>query len=65
MAGHGVALGRTPLVKDLIADGQLLAPFKSQADPARGYFAIVAKNAEARPEVKAFVEWLKTEASKR
>ena len=45
VAGHGVALGRSPLVKDLIADGELVAPFKSQADPARAYFAIVAKNA--------------------
>jgi len=52
-------------VKDLIADGELVAPFKSQADPARAYFAIVAKNAAGRPEVAAFVEWLKTEAAKR
>jgi DNA-binding transcriptional LysR family regulator len=65
VAGHGVALGRTPLVKDLIADGQLVAPFKSQADPARAYFAIVSKNAASRPEVAAFVEWLKAEASKK
>ena len=65
VAGHGVALGRSPLVKDLITDGQLVAPFKSQADPARAYFAIVSKNAEARPEVRAFVEWLKSEAAKR
>jgi DNA-binding transcriptional LysR family regulator len=65
VAGHGVALGRTPLVKDLIADGQLVAPFKSQADPARAYFAIVSKNAAARPEVTAFVEWLKAEAGKK
>ena len=65
VAGHGVALGRSPLVKDLIADGELVAPFKSQADPARAYFAIVAKNAAGRPEVADFVEWLKTEAAKR
>ncbi len=35
VAGHGVALGRSPLVKELLAEGQLVAPFKSQADPAR------------------------------
>jgi LysR family transcriptional regulator, glycine cleavage system transcriptional activator len=64
-AGHGVALGRTPLVKDLIAAGELVAPFKSQADPARAYFAIVSRTASARPEVVAFVEWLKAEAAKR
>ena len=65
VAGHGVALGRSPLVKDLLSDGQLVAPFKSQADPARAYFAIVSKNAASRPEVADFVEWLKQEASKR
>ena len=65
VAGHGVALGRSPLVKDLIAGGELVAPFKSQADPARAYFAIVARNAAARPEVVDFLEWLKAEAAKR
>jgi DNA-binding transcriptional LysR family regulator len=65
VAGHGVALGRSPLVKDLIAGGELVAPFKSQADPARAYFAIVSKNAAARPEVAAFLEWLKSESAKR
>ena len=62
VAGHGVALGRSPLVQDLLESGELVAPFKSQADPARAYFAIVAKSAATRPEVTAFVEWLKTEA---
>jgi len=45
VTGHGVALGRSPLVKDLIASGELVAPFKSIADPARAYFAIVSKSA--------------------
>ncbi len=59
IAGHGVALGRTPLVRDLMSAGDLVAPFKSSADPARAYFAIVSKNAGTRPEVAAFVKWLK------
>jgi len=62
IAGHGVALGRSPLVKDLIASGELVAPFKSSADPARAYFAIVSKSAEGRPEVADFVAWLREEA---
>jgi len=65
VAGHGVALGRTPLVKSLLESGELVAPFKSQADPARAYFAVVSKSASTRPEVIAFVEWLKSEASRR
>jgi DNA-binding transcriptional LysR family regulator len=65
VAGHGVGLGRSPLVKDLLASGELVAPFKSQADPARGYYAVVSRHATDRPEVAAFVEWLKREAAKR
>jgi DNA-binding transcriptional LysR family regulator len=65
VAGHGVALGRTPLVKDLLAAKELVAPFQSSADPARAYFAIVSKNAAERPEVTDFVGWLKEEATRR
>jgi len=64
VAGHGIALGRSPLVKDLIASGELAAPFKSSADPARAYFAIVSKSAEGRREVADFVAWLREEAKK-
>jgi LysR family glycine cleavage system transcriptional activator len=63
VAGHGVALGRSPLVKDLIDARELMAPFKSMADPARAYFVIVSKTAAERPEVRDFVEWLKSEAA--
>jgi DNA-binding transcriptional LysR family regulator len=62
VAGHGVALGRSPLVKNLIGSGELVAPFKSTADPARAYFAIVSKSAERRPEVADFLNWLRVEA---
>ena len=65
VAGHGVALGRSPLVKGLVASGDLVAPFKSSADLARAYFAIVSKSAAGRPEVADFVVWLKSEAARR
>ena len=65
VAGHGVGLGRSPLVKDLLASGELVAPFKSSADPARAYYAVVSKSAGGRPEVAEFVAWLKQEAGKR
>src|SRR3954471_5074231 len=62
VAGHGVALGRSPLVKNLIGSGELVAPFKSSADPARAYFAMVSPAAEGRPEVDDFLNWLRMEA---
>lgn len=64
LAGHGVALGRTPLVRDLIEAGELVAPFKSMADPARAYFAMISRSAEHRPEAANFVAWLRAEAAK-
>ena len=64
VAGHGVALGRSPLVKDLLASNDLVAPFKTSADPARAYFIITSKGAAGRPEVGGFVEWLKEEAKR-
>src|SRR5919109_3828525 len=65
VAGHGVALGRSPLVKDLLAERKLVAPFKTAADPARAYFVIASRAAASRPEVHDFIEWLKGEAAKR
>jgi LysR family transcriptional regulator, glycine cleavage system transcriptional activator len=65
VAGHGVALGRSPLVTDLLASGELVAPFRSTADPARAYYAILAPGAASRAEAASFLAWLKEEAAKR
>jgi DNA-binding transcriptional LysR family regulator len=64
IAGHGVALGRSPLVREAMSAGELVAPFKRTADVARAYFAVVSKNSIGRPEVAGFVDWLKEEAKK-
>jgi DNA-binding transcriptional LysR family regulator len=50
-------------VKDLLASGELVAPFRSTADPARAYYAILSPSAAARPEAIAFLEWLREEAA--
>ncbi len=50
-------------MKDLLASKELVAPFKTIADPARAYFAIVSARAAGRPEVGEFVEWLKGTAA--
>jgi len=64
IAGHGVALGRSPLVREAMETGELVAPFKKSADPARAYFAVLARNAGERKEVADFVSWLKEEAAR-
>jgi DNA-binding transcriptional LysR family regulator len=51
-------------LKDALASGELVAPFKRSADPARAYYAVVSPNAQSRPEVAAFTAWLKSEAKR-
>jgi DNA-binding transcriptional LysR family regulator len=64
IAGHGVALGRSPLVRKALASGELVAPFKRSADPSRAYYAIISSHSEGRPEVADFLAWLKDEAKR-
>ena len=64
IAGQGVALGRSPLVRELLAAGTLVAPFPRTSDSSRAYFAVVSENAAGRAEVDDFVEWLKIEAAR-
>jgi LysR family transcriptional regulator, glycine cleavage system transcriptional activator len=64
IAGQGVALGRSPLVRELIAAGTLVAPFPRTSESSRAYFAVVSENAAGRAEVDAFVKWLKSEAAR-
>jgi DNA-binding transcriptional LysR family regulator len=64
LAGQGVALGRRPLIDDLLRTRKLVAPFK--ADPVaseRAYFLIVAPAARIRPAVRALEQWLVEQAA--
>lgn len=57
--GQGVVMGRTPLLEDAVASGQLAAPFM-QVRMATGYnyyLLLHAGRAEV-PHVAAFVDWL-------
>jgi DNA-binding transcriptional LysR family regulator len=58
LAGHGVALGRLPLIHDLLREGGLTAPFATRAPIDRAYFMMQADFARGRPEVSRFVQWL-------
>lgn len=56
--GQGVALGRSPLVKNLILQRRLIAPFSERAASSRAYFLVVAADAARRKEVQRFADWL-------
>jgi DNA-binding transcriptional LysR family regulator len=62
VGGQGIALGRVPLIAEYLRDGRLVTPFPKRYDSARGYYAVVAPHAVDRPDVTAFVEWLRDEA---
>lgn len=63
VAGHGVAMGRRPLVDALLNTGQLVAPFAGEAASARGYYVVTDPAARARPAVRALEHWLLEQAS--
>ncbi len=63
VGGQGVALGRLPMIAELLRDRRLVAPFPKKFDSARGYYVLMAPHARGRPAVEAFVEWIAAEAA--
>jgi len=62
--GQGVALGRQPLVNDLIASGVLVAPFKNAVVGSRAYFLIEQPAARGKVQVRQFAAWLLDEVKR-
>jgi DNA-binding transcriptional LysR family regulator len=58
LAGQGVALGRLPLITELLQDGSLIAPFEARARTERAYWLVRAGPAQGRQHVDRFVDWL-------
>lgn len=58
LAGQGVAMGRRPLVDELLREGKLVAPFSDSAASSRAYFLVANKASRVRPAVRAFEDWL-------
>jgi DNA-binding transcriptional LysR family regulator len=62
ISGQGVALGRQPLVNDLIQSGALVTPFRKAVVGSRAYFIIDSEHGAAKPHVRQFAVWLMEEA---
>jgi DNA-binding transcriptional LysR family regulator len=62
ISGQGVALGRQPLVNDLLQSGALMAPFRKAVVGSRAYFIVESEHAAAKPHVRQFAAWLTEEA---
>lgn len=63
LAGHGVALGRRPLIDALLKKRQLAVPFGEATDTARAYFLLLSPAAANRPDAQALAEWLRAQAA--
>jgi LysR family glycine cleavage system transcriptional activator len=60
--GQGVALGRSPLLRQLLRERKLVAPFKKTVVSPRSYYIVESASAARKPEVQEFVGWLREEA---
>jgi DNA-binding transcriptional LysR family regulator len=62
ISGQGVALGRQPLVNDLLQSGALVTPFRKAVVGSRAYFIIESEHGAAKPHLRQFAAWLMEEA---
>ena len=60
--GHGVAMGRSPLVTDALRAGTLVQPFDIHAPSQSSYWFVCTKEGLPSPSVQAFRDWLLDEA---
>ena len=64
IAGDGVALGRSAIAAQALADGRLIKPFDVSLPTAFAYYVVAPEATADRPKVMAFREWLLAEAKK-
>jgi LysR family transcriptional regulator, glycine cleavage system transcriptional activator len=63
LAGQGVVLARLPLVAESLANGDLVEPMpKLRMESPMAYWLMVGPRSAQRPEIKAFSEWLLSQA---
>jgi LysR family glycine cleavage system transcriptional activator len=57
-AGEGVALGRSSLIKGMIATGQLVAPFEQKLPTSDAFYLVSSKQELEHPHAELFRAWL-------
>lgn len=61
--GQGVALGRLPLLNNLLRQRKLVTPFKASVVSPRSYYVLQSEQSGTKPEVREFLAWLRDEAA--
>ena len=64
LAGVGVVLGRRALVIKHLAEGRLVAPFKTALPTGARFRFLCAKGSEDRPQIAIFRDWVLAEIEK-
>ncbi len=62
--GHGVALGRTPLVAEDLREGRLIRPFDFSLPADFAYYLVYPERKARHPAIIAFRNWILQEASR-
>jgi LysR family transcriptional regulator, glycine cleavage system transcriptional activator len=62
LAGQGVAMGRRPVIDELLRRRRLVAPFERDLQTQRTYVLVVDPAAATRPAVQALQAWLLDQA---
>jgi len=63
LAGQGIVMARLPLVAESLASGDLVEALPQQRmDSPMAYWLIVGPRSLARPEIRAFCDWLRAQA---
>ncbi|WP_261892350.1 LysR substrate-binding domain-containing protein [Vibrio porteresiae] len=62
-ADMGMTMARYTLVKEILNEGTLIAPFE-RVKSRRGYDLICPLEHESRPKTRAFIEWLNDHVKK-
>lgn len=62
LAGSGVAIGKRPHLNSKLQDDTLRAPFGPEMVASLGgFYLVIADTARGRPDVDAFIRWLRSE----
>lgn len=61
MAGGGLCLAHDTIVKGLIDEGRLIAPFEHRAPMPEAYYLLLSPQAEEMPGAVTFANWIRAE----
>ncbi len=61
MAGGGLCLAHDTIVRHLIEQGRLIAPFAHRAEMPEAYYLLLSPQAEENPGAMAFANWVRAE----